>query len=122
MKRKNIKLLLLSAVFSLPLFAGTPISLNKKPGQNTGSRTVLVSTLTANYDEDNDILCFEFSDATDYNIVISSIPTITEAPLIRQSNIPVYSTQVDISSLPSGRYRVDIYAFGCWWTGTFYIE
>ena len=29
---------------------------------------------------------------------------------------------IDVSELSPGEYILNVYAFGCWWTGTFYIE
>ena len=121
MKAKHILHLILAAAFSLPSFANTPIPLKKEPGPTTGSRTIVENTVTANLDEDNNSLLLEFSEVAEYCIVISSAYH-GDSLLIQQSNYPEYATQIDLSSLTTGSYVVEIYAYGRWWIGYFVID
>lgn len=117
MRKKSIILLIMAAVLTLPLFASTPVSLKKKPGPNTGSRSEDV--VTASIDEQ--LLTVSFSNATASSIVVYDA-TDHDAALFSQNYSPAYSAQADLTSLPAGDYVVEIYAFGYWWIGYFEIE
>ena len=115
MRKKNIFLLILAVVFTLPLFASTPISLKKQSGHQTGSRTdQVVSALI-----DEHVLTVSFTDVTASSIVVYDA---TDTVVFNQNYTPAYSAQADLTSLPAGEYVVEIYAFDEWWTGDFEIE
>lgn len=117
MRKKNIFLLILAVVFTLPAFASTPVSLKQKPGPNTGSRSE--SAVTASIDEQ--VLTVSFTDVTASSIVVYDA-TDPDTVLFSQNYSPAYSAQADLTSLPSGEYVVEIYAFDEWWIGDFVIE
>lgn len=117
MRKKNIFLLILAVVFTLPLFASTPISLKKQSGHQTGSRTEQV--VSASIDEQ--VLTVSFTDVTASSIVVYDA-TDPDTVLFSQNYAPAYSAQADLTSLPAGEYVVEIYAFDEWWIGDFEIE
>ncbi|MBR4594021.1 MAG: DUF3244 domain-containing protein [Bacteroidaceae bacterium] len=118
MRKKNIFLLLVAVLVSLPFFAAeNEIFLRKKPGHETGSRTS--TTVTASID--GNLLNVSFSDLTASNIVVYEA-TNPDAMLFNQNYAPAYSAQANLSYLPSGDYVVEIYAFDEWWIGEFEIE
>lgn len=63
-------------------------------------------------------LIVTFSNITTSSVIIYGISD-PDTILFTQSYSPAYSVQADLTSLPAGNYVVDIYAFGCWWTGEF---
>jgi hypothetical protein len=120
MNKKNIVLMLAAAIISLPLFAsGQDIYVRIKPGQGTGSRTIIVDTVTASID--GQVLTALFSDVTASSILVYE-ESNPDTVLFSQNYTPAYSAQADLTSLPAGNYVVEIYAFGVWWLGYFDIE
>lgn len=117
MRKKNIFLLILAAVFTLPVFAHSQISLRKQSGHQTGSRTEQV--VSASIDEQ--VLTVSFTDVTASSIVVYDA-TDPDTVLFSQNYAPAYSAQADLASLPAGEYVVEIYAFDEWWIGDFEIE
>lgn len=117
MRKKNIILLILAVVFTLPVFAHSQISLRKQSGHQTGSRTEQV--VSASIDEQ--VLTVSFTDVTASSIVVYDA-TDPDTVLFSQNYAPAYSAQADLISLPAGDYVVEIYAFGYWWIGYFEIE
>lgn len=117
MRKKNIFLLILAAVFTLPVFAHSQISLRKQSGHQTGSRTEQV--VSASIDEQ--VLTVSFTDVTASSIVVYDA-TDPDTVLFSQNYAPAYSAQADLTSLPAGEYVVEIYAFDEWWIGDFEIE
>lgn len=117
MRKKNIILLILAVVFTLPVFAHSQISLRKQSGHQTGSRTEQV--VSASIDEQ--VLTVSFTDVTASSIVVYDA-TDPDTVLFSQNYTPAYSAQADLTSLPAGDYVVEIYAFGYWWIGYFEIE
>lgn len=117
MRKKNIILLILAVVFTLPVFAHSQISLRKQSGHQTGSRTEQV--VSASIDEQ--VLTVSFTDVTASSIVVYDA-TDPDTVLFSQNYAPAYSAQADLTSLPAGEYVVEIYAFDEWWTGDFEIE
>lgn len=117
MRKKNIILLILAVVFTLPVFAHSQISLRKQSGHQTGSRTEQV--VSASIDEQ--VLTVSFTDVTASSIVVYDA-TDPDTVLFSQNYAPAYSAQADLTSLPAGDYVVEIYAFGYWWIGYFEIE
>lgn len=115
MRKKNIFLLILAVVFTLPLFASTPISLKKQSGHQTGSRTEQV--VSASIDEH--VLTVSFTDVTASSIVVYDA---TDTVVFSQTYAPAYSVQANLTTLPAGDYVVEIYAFNVWWIGEFEIE
>lgn len=115
MRKKNIILLILAVVFTLPVFAHSQISLRKQSGHQTGSRTEQV--VSASIDEQ--VLTVSFTDVTASSIVVYDA---TDTVVFSQNYAPAYSAQADLTSLPAGEYVVEIYAFDEWWTGDFEIE
>lgn len=115
MRKKNIFLLILAVVFTLPLFASTPISLKKQSGHQTGSRTEQV--VSASIDEH--VLTVSFTDVTASSIVVYDA---TDTVVFSQTYSPAYSVQANLTTLPTGDYVVEIYAFNVWWIGEFEIE
>ena len=117
MRKKNIILLILAVVFTLPVFAHSQISLRKQSGHQTGSRTEQV--VSASIDEQ--VLTVSFTDVTASSIVVYDA-TDPDTVLFSQNYAPAYSAQANLTSLPAGDYVVEIYAFGYWWIGYFEIE
>lgn len=117
MRKKNIILLILAAVFTLHLFANTPVSLKKQSGHQTGSRTEEVVTASIN----QQVLTVSFSDVTASDILVYE-ESDPDTLLFSQTFTPAYSVEANLTTLPTGDYVVEIYAFGEWWTGSFYIE
>ena len=117
MRKKNIILLILAVVFTLPVFAHSQISLRKQSVHQTGSRTEQV--VSASIDEQ--VLTVSFTDVTASSIVVYDA-TDPDTVLFSQNYAPAYSAQADLTSLPAGDYVVEIYAFGYWWIGYFEIE
>lgn len=115
MRKKNIILLILAVVFTLPVFAHSQISLRKQSGHQTGSRTEQV--VSASIDEQ--VLTVSFTDVTASSIVVYDA---TDTVVFSRNYAPAYSAQADLTSLPEGEYVVEIYAFDEWWTGDFEIE
>ena len=117
MRKKNIILLILAVVFTLPVFAHSQISLRKQSGHQTGSRTEQV--VSASIDEQ--VLTVSFTDVTASSIVVYDA-TDPDTVLFSQNYAPAYSAQANLTSLPAGEYVVEIYAFDEWWIGDFEIE
>ena len=117
MRKKNIILLILAVVFTLPVFAHSQISLRKQSGHQTGSRREQV--VSASIDEQ--VLTVSFTDVTASSIVVYDA-TDPDTVRFSQNYAPAYSAQADLTSLPAGDYVVEIYAFGYWWIGYFEIE
>lgn len=109
--------MILAAVFALPVFAVTPVALKQKPGSNTGSRTEIVVSASI----EDQVLTVSFTDATASSIVVYE-ESDPDNVLFSQTYAPAYSVQANLTTLPTGDYVVEIYAFGEWWTGSFYIE
>lgn len=109
--------MILAAVFTLPVFAHSQISLRKQSGHQTGSRTEQV--VSASIDEQ--VLTVSFTDVTASSIVVYDA-TDPDTVLFSQNYAPAYSAQADLTSLPAGEYVVEIYAFDEWWIGDFEIE
>ena len=117
MFKRTFLSLLLTAVFSLPLFAGDQIALRIKSGHYTGSRSE--SAVIASINEQ--VLTVSFSDVTASSIVVYDA-TDPDTPLFTQNYSPAYSAQANLTTLPAGEYVVEIYAFDTWWIGEFEIE
>lgn len=118
MRKKNIFLLILAVVFTLPVFAHSQISLRKQSGHQTGSRTT-EQVVSASINEQ--VLLVSFTDVTESSIVVYDV-TNPDTVLFSQNYAPAYRAQADLTSLPAGEYVVEIYAFGYWWIGYFEIE
>ena len=117
MKKRNYLLLLMAAIFSFPVFgAENEIQIRKK-GTHTGSRTEEVVSASIN----QQILTVSFSDVTASNIVVYE-ESDPETVVFSQNYTPAYSVQAYLTSLPTGDYLVEIYAFDEWWIGEFEIE
>ncbi len=117
MRKKNIILLILAAVFTLHLFANTPVPLRKQSGHQTGSRTEEVVTASIN----QQVLTVSFSDVTASSIVVYE-ESDPDNVLFSQTYTPAYSVQANLTTLPAGDYVVEIYAFNEWWIGEFEME
>ena len=117
MSKKKIFLMILVAVFTLHLFANTPVSLRKQSGHQTGSRTE--SVVSASIDQQ--VLTVSFSDATASSIVVYE-ESDPDTVLFSQTYAPAYSVQANLTALPAGDYVVEIHAFDEWWIGEFEIE
>lgn len=119
MKRPLI-LLLLSAIISLPLAAEDEIILKGKTENGTGgARTGFNGAIYAYINEG--VLTVSFSSQTSSRITIYSSDN-SETMLYSNYYRSADSVQADLSSLSSGSYVVEIYAYGKWWTGTFEID
>jgi len=119
MIKKHILLLLLSAIISLPLAAEEEIRLREKIGNETGARTGFNGTIYASIDES--VLTVSFCNQITSRITVYSSDD-SETMLYSNYYRSADSVQADLSSLSTGSYVVEIYAYGKWWTGTFYIE
>ncbi len=93
------------------------ITLKKKPGNNTGSRTEVF--INASIEEQ--LLSIVFGDLTSSSIVIYDA-TNTSSILYNNNCKPTCNLQIDLRSLSVGIYIIEIYAFNEWWTGTFRID
>jgi len=119
MVKKQILLLLLSAIISLPLAAEDEIKLRVKTGNETGARTGFNGTINASIDEG--VLTVSFSSQTSSRITIYSSDN-SETMLYSNYYTSADSVQADLSSLTTGSYVVEIYAYGRWWIGYFVID
>lgn len=115
MKKKNILLLLLAVIVTLPVFGSKNEIQVRKKGTHTGSRTEVI----VNASIEDQMLTVSFSDVTASSIVVYDA---TDTVVFSQNYTPAYSAQADLTSLPEGEYVVEIYAFDEWWTGDFEIE
>ena len=120
MIKRRLILLLLSAIISLPLAAEDEIILKGKTGNETGgARTGFNGTINASIDEG--VLTVSFSNQISSRITVYSSDD-SETTLYSNYYTSADSVQADLSSLSSGSYVVEIYAYGKWWTGTFEID
>lgn len=119
MVKKQILLLLLSAIISLPLAAEEEIRLTMKVGNETGARTGFNGTIYASINEG--VLTVSFSSQTTSRINIYSSDD-SETMLYSNYYRSADSVQTDLSSLSTGSYVVEIYAYGKWWIGYFDID
>lgn len=118
MYKRTFLSLLLTAVLSSPLYAAEhEISLRVKEGPYTGSRSESAVTATI----EDQVLTALFADMTASSIVVYE-ETNPETILFSQNYVSAYSAQADLTSLPSGDYVVEIFAFDEWWIGDFVIE
>lgn len=116
MLKKNL-ILLFAAMISLQVLAEEhEITLKKKPGNNTGSRTEVF--INASIEEQ--LLSIVFGDLTSSSIIIYDATDIS--PILYNNCTPEYNLQIDLRSLSVGIYIIEIYAFNEWWTGTFRID
>lgn len=115
MKKKNILLLLLAVIVTLPVIGSKNEIQVRKKGTHTGSRTEVI----VNASIEDQMLTVSFSDVTASSIVVYDA---TDTVVFSQNYAPAYSAQADLTSLPAGDYVVEIYAFGYWWIGYFEIE
>ena len=105
-------------MFSLPLFAAEhEISLRVKVGPYTGSRSE--SVVSASIDQQ--VLTVSFSDVTASSVVVYE-ESDPDTVLFSQTYSPAYSVQANLTTLPTGDYVVEIYAFDEWWIGEFEID
>lgn len=121
MVKTHIFLLLLSAIISLPLSAGdNEVILTMKVENETGgARTGFNGTINASIDEG--VLTVSFSSQTSSRITIYSSDN-SETMLYSNYYTSADSVQADLSSLTTGSYVVEIYAYGRWWIGYFVID
>lgn len=117
MKKKNILLLLLAVIVTLPVFGSKNEIQVRKKGTHTGSRTEVI----VNASIEDQMLTVSFSDVTASSIVVYDA-TDPDTVLFSQNYAPAYSAQANLTSLPAGEYVVEIYAFDEWWIGDFEIE
>ncbi len=117
MNKKNILLLLIAAIVTLPVFGSQHEIQVKKKGTQTGSRSEVV----VNASIENQVLTVSFSDVTASDILVYE-ESDPDTLLFSQTFTPAYSVEANLTTLPTGDYVVEIYAFGEWWTGSFYIE
>ena len=118
MKKRNFILLLLAAIITISLLAAeNEITVRRKPGPFTGSRSE--NALSASINEQ--VLTVSFSDITTSRIVLYEA-TDPDTLLFNQNYTLAYSAQADLTSLPVGEYVVEIFAFDEWWIGDFEIE
>lgn len=119
MNKKVLFSFLAAILLAAPIFAkDSEIILRIKPGEpSTGSRSENVVTASIN----EQVLTVSFTDSTASSIVVyeESDPNTV---LFSQDYAPAYSAQADLTSLTTGDYVVEIYAFGTWWIGSFCIE
>lgn len=73
-----------------------------------------VTQVTASID--GQVVTVSFSELTASQIVINNSANLT---VFNQTNVPAYSVQANLSSLPSGSYTLHIYALCSWWHGVF---
>lgn len=119
MKKRNFILLLLAAIVTIPLFAAeNQIGIRKKPGPQTGSRTI-EGAVTASINDK--ILTISFADVTSSSVIVYDA-TDPDTLLFSQKYAPAYSAQADLTSLFIGEYVVEIFASDEWWIGEFEIE
>ncbi len=117
MLKKNL-ILLFAAMISLQVLAEEhEITLKKKPGNNTGSRTEVF--INASIEEQ--LLSIVYGDLTSSSIVIYDA-TNTNAVVYDNNCTPAYNTQIDLENLSAGIYIIEIYAFNECWTGIFRID
>jgi hypothetical protein len=117
MNKKNILLLLLVAIVTLPVFGSKDVIQLRKNGPHTGSRSEVVVSASI----EDQVLTVSFTDATASSIVVYE-ESDPDTVLFSQTYTPAYSVQANLTTLPAGDYVVEIYAFNEWWTGNFYIE
>lgn len=117
MNRKKIVIMLFAALFTLSLFAKDDIIVRKKAGHETGSRTEEVVTASIN----QQVLTVSFTDVTASSVVVYE-ESDPDTVLFSQTYAPAYTVQANLTTLPTGEYVVEIYAFDEWWTGDFEIE
>ena len=117
MNRKKIVIMLFAALFTLSLFAKDDIIVRKKAGHETGSRTEEVVTASIN----QQVLTVSFTDVTASSVVVYE-ESDPDTVLFSQTYSPAYSVQANLTTLPTGDYVVEIYAFDEWWIGEFEID
>lgn len=120
MKFKTFAIMLLMGLISVPLSATEhEIELKQTPGHSSGGRSVVIDEITALLD--NNSLSFSVTSASNLSVYVysQSNPWI---PVLEQTVMTAEPYTIDISNLIPGNYVLNVYAFGCWWTGTFYIE
>ena len=66
------------------------------------------------------ILTLDYYSVTASEVII--VNRLSEAVVYSSQYAPSTQVQVNISVLPIGLYRLEVYAFGKWWWGEFVIE
>lgn len=109
----------MSVLTTLPLIAEDVVIIGIKGENETGARTGFNGTINASIDEG--VLTVSFSNQISSRITVYSSDD-SETMLYSNYYTSADSVQADLSSLSSGSYVVEIYAYGKWWTGTFEID
>lgn len=117
--KRLFTLLLFSAIISLPLVAEDEIIINIKSESDTNARTGANHAIYASLNEQ--ILTVSFSNQISSRITVYSSDD-SETILYSNYYTSADSVQADLSSLSSGSYVVEIYAYGKWWIGYFAID
>ena len=117
MNKKNYLLLLIAAIVTLPVFGSKHEIQVRKNGTHTGSRSEVVVSASI----EDQVLTVSFSDATASSIVVYE-ESDPDTVLFSQTYAPAYSVQANLTTLPTGDYVVEIYAFDEWWIGEFEME
>jgi|LSQX01.1.fsa_nt_gb hypothetical protein len=115
---KKCILSLLLAIVSVPLFAAeNEIILRITTGHESGSRTS--GSVYASIDEQ--VITVSFSDVVSSSIVVYDT-TESENLLYSRTFEPDSRVQADLTTLDTGEYIIEIYAYGYWWIGYFEID
>lgn len=118
---KRLFLVLLNVVlFLVPAWSeGLTIDLKREENNlNGGGRSVLFIPVASIC---GGTLSVVLSEITQTCVQIT-VETSSQATIVNESFELSDNIIMDVSSLSSGNYHLRVYAFGCWWTGTFFVE
>lgn len=117
MRAKRTLLAIASLFLPLSMLAGNDIPLMTEPiNDHDGDARTICPTVTASIDGSTITLDLTVITGVEYRV--TDVSTSTE---ICYGRFPVgATTEFDLPvNIPSGTYRLEVYAYGCWWTGTF---
>ena len=115
---KRVLTLIIAAAALIPMWAADEIELeidNTNPSIKTRPRSA-TPEVTASIDGSTIALDLTVLSGVEYRV--TDVATSTE---ICYGRFPAgATTEFDLPvNIPSGTYRLEVYAYGCWWTGTF---
>lgn len=115
---KRVMTLIIAAAALIPMWAADEIDLEKR-NENTGiivRPRSATPEVTASIDGSTITLDLTVITGVEYRVT-----DVSNGIEICCGRFPAgATTEFDLPvNIPSGTYRLEVYAYGCWWTGTF---